>query len=389
MIDIYLISEEGKLLRNLPQLFHAEDFNVICIGGRSSFLIDEHDFIKIEKIGGETFIGAFLRHDSLLRSINGIVILGTDSEMREVSTSTIPLEIKLKLLPGKSLDSLKLYDSKIGLFEISQKAGANFPESRVIQTRDDLRSLLNTWNPPFLLKRDSGWGGDGIIKISPENMEAMESSDQLELPALAQEKLEGAEISVEAFFLNGRLRAYLYRRATGLIYPYGPSFASTYETPPAIDFLSVLQKIGLHGEITGFVNSSFIRNPVTGAHTLIEFDPRPNVWHFLAPRFGLNVSSFFSATSDVEIQSYEGPKIDFIMMERYAQYLATHFNLLQTIRELQRFRKNQVMVASFNGSVDTNSLVIITKIFWLVILRIIYRKIPEALQAGIKKTMSL
>ena len=110
VIDIFLISEFGYLLREIPLAFVGEKINIVPIGGPFSTFRDYANFVEIKKVTTETFVESFLSNESLIKTVKGLVLIGTDSELREISQADIAVNLKIKLLTIKNPQAFKIHD---------------------------------------------------------------------------------------------------------------------------------------------------------------------------------------------------------------------------------------------------------------------------------------
>ena len=175
--------------------------------------------------------------------------------------------------------------SKVGLVHALAAAGVRGPRSTVVPDPADLPAALRSVVGPLMVKGDGGGGGDMVRRF--------DDADQVEVPAswfpiVVQECLTGTEVSVEAFFREGVLVAWMYARMLTSQEPYGPSTSRRYLDPPSRDFIDDLSAVGAHAGLHGFFNCSIFWIPGERRHVLFEVDPRPNAWHQFGPRLGLD-----------------------------------------------------------------------------------------------------
>ena len=367
--NLYLIGEDGVLLRNLPLLFNQQKFNINFIGSKKSVFRGEKNFLEIKVARNLTFIQALLADVQLVKSINGLVIIGTDAEMREIAESDLPLELKLNLLPSKSPNFLDIYDSKIGFERICNLLNVKKPNSRVVKNSADLNSACTELRFPLLAKKDRGSGGIGVAEIKNNRDLRSLKLTPADFPFLLEEKITGEEVGVEAFYRDGRLLGYLYSKSTGSIYHQGPSYICSYQIPDKTDFFNDLESIGSLTNLTGMVNCSFILDSISGNHFIFEFDPRPNAWHFLANELGLDISDLYSNPNYV-VQTTDLITTNFVKLDRYIFFLAKTTSISRSILEIIGLSKSQLVLIGGTGKLIYSTF----NKFILLFYRLISRK---------------
>ena len=139
--NIYLIGEFGGLLKDIPLAFDHQNVKIYPVGGPYSLLKRHENFIEIRKHPELSFIQSFLMETKLISSLNGLVLIGSDREMREIAESDISLEIKLKLLPIKNPEAFKILDSKVGLQEVSNHLKLLAPKGFIVKGEEGIGKL--------------------------------------------------------------------------------------------------------------------------------------------------------------------------------------------------------------------------------------------------------
>jgi len=319
MINIFLISEFGHLLADIPRAFNSPDISIKMIGGSQSVFKGNDGFIEIQGFGKGSFIQSFLDNSELLLGIKGLVIIGTDLEMREIAEADIVLEVKQRLLPIKNPEAFKILDSKVGLQEVMNDLRLTTPDGLVIQERSDLEGVESKMDRPYLIKGDNGGGGmfvRGVATNSP-----FPNIDDLNYPFLLQKEITGSEVFVDGFFINGLLKSFVYADEIKSIYKYGPSYLRRISAAPSNDFILTLECIGRFTGANGFINATFIFDILQDKHFLIEFDPRPNAWHFLAPTLGIDLVSIITDPVEQKIASPLTVGFRIILVNRFMRHL--------------------------------------------------------------------
>ena len=320
MLNIYLISEFGDLLRDLPSAFTDPRARIHFIGGPRSVFNKQENFLEIQKLPDMTFIQSLLLEVDLINSIDGLVFIGSDSEMREIAQAEVQLDTKLKLLPLNNPDAFKILDSKVGLQEIMEKLKLSAPMGIIVTGPDELNNQKNNFKLPHLIKGDQGGGGARVRRVSSNSK--YPKIDDIPFPFVLQEEINGSEISIDAYFVNGNLGAYIYSNQIKTITKYGPSYMRRIAQPQTEDFLQTLKTIGKFAGAHGLVNTTFIFDAKLNKHFMVEFDPRPNAWHFLAPILGIDLMSMFISSKSEIIEKPNKVNFRITILSRYINYLS-------------------------------------------------------------------
>lgn len=325
MRNVYLIGERAGLLERIDTLFNPHFWNVTYIGGPSSRFRNFNNFILIDGLKHRSFIENLLLNSTLLESIDGLIIFGSDSEMAEVVNSDCTIQRKVKLLPAKESIGFQIMDSKVGFSEIVNKFGVQSPRQFVAHNQMDVASLLSEFSSPVLLKGDSGGGGAFIEEISQMEDIAGLKVSHIHFPCVVQEKIMGEQIALEAFFWEGELTGYIYSREVEDIRLFGPSFRRVISQPASLDFIDSLRTLGKALQMHGLVNCTFILEEGSQQHFLVEFDVRPNIWHHLAPTVGMNAEKLFSAPVNNQLET-PSTSIRVFSFVRFAQFGSAELN---------------------------------------------------------------
>ncbi len=112
-----------------------------------------------------------------------------------------------------------------------------------------------------------------------------------------QEAINSPMISIEAYYSNGQLVAWMYSEELGSISKFGPNYSRRYLNPENQSFVPTLQSLGLHAGLHGFVNCGLLRD-TTGNYLLFEADLRPNAWHYLFQHFGIDLKSVMESAAE-------------------------------------------------------------------------------------------
>ena len=386
MLKIYLISEFGDLLRDLPTAFSDPRVKILSIGGAHSALNKQENFIEIQKLPDKTFIQSLLLNEDLINSIDGLVLIGSDPEMREIAQAEVKLETKLKLLPIKNPEAFKIFDSKVGLQAVIQELKLSGPAGVVIENKKELDNQRKHFEVPYLIKGDQGGGGAHVRKVSSD--QNFPNTDDIPFPLVFQEEVIGSEISVDAYFANGSLRAYIYTDQIKSMTKYGPSYLRRVAQPPAEDFVKTLQTIGEFAGAHGLVNTTFIFDAELNKHFIIEFDPRPNAWHFLAPTLGIDLVSVFTGPQSEMIKAPNRVDIRIILLNRFIYHLSEIVNPWRYLKVFSKILNPDLLV--MNGKQLTRFEILnifisqSARITTFKILRKLFRLLPETITSPLK-----
>jgi hypothetical protein len=146
--------------------------------------------------------------------------------------------------------------------------------------------------------------------------------------------------------VNGVLGAYIYSNQIKSVSNYGPSYLRRVAQPPTEDFVKTLQTIGEFAGAHGLVNATFIFDAKSSKHFLIEFDPRPNAWHFLAPTLGIDLVSVFTGPKSEMIKTPNRVNIRIILLNRFIYYLSEFANPLKYLKALTEIFDPELLVIS-------------------------------------------
>lgn len=294
--SVYLISENSFLLQRLDKLFDTKNWKVNYIGGKKSNFRKHDSFIPIDTSFNGSFIEALLLKEELLESLNGLVILGSDGEMRQIADSDAKPWIKEKLLPFKNTLGYSILDSKIGLLNVTAQLGVKTPKQIVAHNMIQVSNLVSNSQNSLLIKGNSGGGGAFIVEIDSTSRFPNSKLDHISYPLVVQEKIYGHQIAVEAFYSDGELTGYIYNKDILDMSLFGPSYIRTSSQPESMDFIESLLLMGKGLGVHGMVNCTFILETETQKHYLVEFDARPNIWHHLASIHQINTNQLFEVS---------------------------------------------------------------------------------------------
>ncbi len=286
----YLICEHAELLKNLPKVISDEKSKISVISRKKSALTNNkfvNEYIEIGQNPNKDFSDQFIADKKLISKLNGWIIWGNDEIMRKVATSTLSLDEKLRILPIRKKIGLQILGSKVGLAKVSKKIELNTPKTLIAKNNIELTKVMSDFTGPLIVKADRFGGGEFVKQISSEKEKKELNIPKDWFPVVVQDYVSGELVSVEGFFKDGKLVAWMYSSKTRTLGEFGASYARTYKSPTLRDFehdlINLAKECGLHG----MFNCTFILK--SGMHFLIEADARPNVWHFLYAHFKIPV----------------------------------------------------------------------------------------------------
>ncbi|SCX87899.1 Carbamoylphosphate synthase large subunit [Nitrosospira sp. Nsp13] len=209
-----------------------------------------------------------------------LVVIGDDPTLGKILHSDLSIDEKLALLPVTSKEHLAHVFSKTGLSQAFRKNGLLTPDFRIANDEEGLRNAARELGHPLFIKLDSASGGTGIFESSdPGDLENAIGRVKA-YPVLVQKKVQGIEVSMEAFYQNGKLIHFAYSIPEKYKYRFGPTTVRRYIQLSLLE-QRVFDDLGLLGSALGahgFVNISSIRSNIDGNLYFFEADMRPNLW---------------------------------------------------------------------------------------------------------------
>ena len=266
------------------------DFMVATLGllSRAGFAVDVisvNDSLKHSKSIRNYF---FVEDNDLLvkAALNQIekqyalVVVADDPTLGAILNSDLSEEGKVKLLPIISKKNLSHIFSKIGLSLALDKSGVNIPDYVIVNNEQELKASVTKLGYPIVIKVDSSTGGRGVFECSGEG-DLYAASRRLAIyPILVQKKIEGKELSFEAFYQNGELVHFACSTVEEYQYKFGPTSVRKYTQLAFLEkqLFDQLELLGKALGADGFVNISSIRSEYDERLYFFEADMRPNLW---------------------------------------------------------------------------------------------------------------
>lgn len=209
-----------------------------------------------------------------------LVVIGDDPTLGKILHSDLSTGEKLALLPVTSKEHLAHVFSKTGLSRAFRKNGLLTPDFRIANDEDGLKNAARELGHPFFIKLDSASGGTGIFESSdPGDLDDAIGRVKA-YPVLVQKKVQGVEVSMEAFYQNGKLIHFACSMPEKYKYRFGPTMVRRYIQISLLE-QRIFDDLGLLGRALGahgFVNISSIRSNIDGNLYFFEADMRPNLW---------------------------------------------------------------------------------------------------------------
>ena len=299
-VNKFLICEDAELLKNFPKLIKEKKSKITVISNKKSSLtnnayIDKYLTIKTSKIA--SFNDLFIADKKLITKLNGWIIWGNDEIVRRVATSYLPLSEKLRILPVKKKLGLALLGSKVGQAVITSKLKINAPKTVVAKNGSELKRNSSKFRTPFIVKADKYGGGSFVKKVSTAKEKRELNIPNEWFPVVIQEFIVGEIVSVEGFFKDGTLIAWIYSFFEESLGEYGPSYSRLYKSPEVLDFQVDLIRLAKECGLHGMFNCTFILKEKK--HYLIEADARPNSWQFLYSYFKLPILEIMTGSQEI------------------------------------------------------------------------------------------
>jgi len=147
--------------------------------------------------------------------------------------------------------------------------------------------------------------------------------------------------------------------------------------------------LGRSTQAHGFVNTTFIMDSKINKHFLIEFDPRPNAWHFLAPSLGIDLISIFGGLASERIATPNRVDFRIINLDRFIFRLSDRRNPLTIAKEIATLFDPNLLVISgrkLNG-LEIFKIIIfrLPRILAFKIMKKLFRLLPNKITEPLKR----
>lgn len=266
----------GLTMDALPALLNRSGFavDVISTNKRIKKIRDAHQLIVVNTL--DDVIQAVMNKSEIGYDL---YIPADDPTLRAIKNSNISVKDKLKLLPIIEEKNIHHIYSKIGLAKVFHDAYICSPRFIIAYNKKQLQSSFYTLGFPLMVKIDSSSGGTGTYQCNNEF--DLQILPEFQYPVLIQEKIEGNEIDLSAFYQQGKLIHFSYSEILSQVNnKFGPSSLRRYKTRSSLNrgITDVLSEIGLALGANGFVNIGCIQKKSDKKLYFIESDMRPTVW---------------------------------------------------------------------------------------------------------------
>ena len=346
--DFILVGNSDGILSNLPKALKSSGFSILVIGAPGMPLLKSpwiDSSIVLSNSMQSQFLEELLTKAEMLMSLTGTFLWSSDQIMREVATSAIPLELKLKLLPTQSENYLDMLGSKISQFERMSALGIPYPQSQPIRSKSELATSELEIQGKALAKGDFSGGGAQVRIFESVTKEDLELLPNDWFPILLQRFVPSERIGVEAYYRDGDLVQWFYAKVVSDISPLGPSMSRTYLVPKSLDFVEHLERIGKSANLNGFVNVSLLVDPKTGLHEFFEFDARPNAWHHIFIDFNVPFKGIWNKSIKIQPNEYLPSPVFVYEPARLFDYFFERWKIIGAIKVLRNQRVTRYGVA--------------------------------------------
>ena len=329
-VDFVLIGNGDGCLANLPLALSKAGFKVRVIAPEGTSIYKSQHVVSRRACPGSTareFVISLMGFQDELVATDATFLWCSDEIMRIVSESKLDIETKLHILPIKKAEYFGIFDSKTEQTRLFQEFGYLQPQSFICKSASEYKQDIFFKSGVAICKGDSGGGGAFIRKIPDFASFDIETIPDSWFPLVFQEFIPGEDISVEAYYKNGKLMMGLCSKFLMESNEYGPSLLREYSSSHFKHLNSILRNLGEDFEVNGFANITFRKSQDNLRYYLIEFDVRPNVWHGFFQDLSIDLKSQykyldFAASEDLRYQGlYYEP-------ERLFNFFAKKRNLL-------------------------------------------------------------
>jgi hypothetical protein len=292
VLNIYFIAAHGENFRRLPENLSGPNVRISLICCNKSVLRFSKYFDEVIPVSVhpacQNFAQILVERPDLLSSLDGWVIFANDDDMFIIARSNLPDEIKMKVLPVRDVEGLRVLGSKEEFTKLTESIGISVPDSEIAHSPQELIHLSNKFSTPFLIKGDRGCGGGSVRVIKSLQELDDEGIPRDWYPIVIQEMLEDDLRGVDALYREGHLVGWVYRRREASSSTFEPPMKRIAVDPPILDFREDLKKFGGAIGAHGFANCSFMFIAKLNKHVLFEADLRPNAWHHTATALDVN-----------------------------------------------------------------------------------------------------
>ncbi|MEX1210964.1 MAG: hypothetical protein WEA35_08875 [Candidatus Nanopelagicales bacterium] len=291
MTSILLISPTQGLSARVPEVIADPRISVVVAGTSYGHLMDSRFVDSYEVIAARPidFVTALVADPGILRRDVDWILFDDDLLMRALTQSTLPDDVKERVLPAGSTLGRAMLGSKIGQQVAAEAAGVPMPRAIVAHTMDEVIEAVDDVDGPVMVKGDVGGGGAAVWLVRDSRDLPARNAITRVLPVLVQEYVAGPLVNIEPLFDRGRLLGYIQSETLECTRRgKGPTTARRFSDPRAPDLQQTLESIGAVGRLHGFGNLTFLWCRRRQRHLLIECDMRINTWVQFGPAMGMD-----------------------------------------------------------------------------------------------------
>jgi predicted ATP-grasp superfamily ATP-dependent carboligase len=277
---------------NWPELAMAS-LGLLARAGFTVDVISTNAFLTKNRFMRSYFLAE--KDDVLLKTASerikkeyALIVVGDDPTLRKILNLDLPDDDKLKLIPVISHKNFGHIFSKIGLSIAFRQDGVRTPDYLIANNEHQLKTSTQALGYPLFIKLDSSAGGLDVYECLNDSDLDNTLVKLRAYPVLVQKKIEGTEISMEAFYQNGELIHFACSTQEKYTYKFGPTAIRRYTQLACLE-KEVFDELSLIGKALGadgFVNMSSIRCSYDNKLYFFEADMRPNMWTGYSRYFG-------------------------------------------------------------------------------------------------------
>ena len=281
----------------VPYIFKKAGFSVAVFCRKGDWLMSNkfHDQWILAPKDLDSYINELL---NVINSTTFKLIIITDEPLlKSLNERIVHPELFIKIMPLIKVENRKLLSSKTGFSEFCIENNLLTPRYTTYESPADFDKIIKTLKFPLINKNEFSWGGTDMCIINNEK-ELLEFLKQIKTnqPILFQEFIHGEEIRVDAFYYQGKLKAYFCAKVlTYVENRFTYNTRRTYYNNPEIK--PFLIELGEKSGANGFANINYIQEKTTGKLYLIEMDLRTNSW--LAYSQYLSEENFITCFRDI------------------------------------------------------------------------------------------
>jgi hypothetical protein len=394
MLNIFFIAAHGENFRRLPEFLAGPDVRItlICCSEsmlRKSEFID--DVIEISQHPLCTnFIEDLILNSKLLADIDGWVTFASDDEMHQVVQSDLSTKLKLKLLPIRKAECLKVLGSKAEFISICTSADVPIPRSEIVEVPISLPASLRDFSSPFVIKSDQGSSGAGVRIILDESNLVDAPIPDSWFPLIIQEFIPGEPRGVDALFREGHLVAWMYCDNFQFPSEFGPSVRRRYVRPPSLDFEESLQRFAKATGAHGFANCSFFYLEDENRHVVFEIDMRTNAWHHYGDLFGLHWADLMARPLVEVIAKVHSPEylptegVHLLHWQRFTEYAILNRDWKNLLRLLRMKKADRSPLTYRDSAINQAQILGLFRLGLLSLAKTIFEALPKNVQHRLK-----